>query len=685
MRDPRSMEPTNIQFLKILSLRGPNLWTYHPVLEAWVDIGDLEDYPSNTLPGFVDRLCDWLPTLQDHGCCYGEPGGFIKRLHDGTWTAHILEHVTLELQNLAGMPGSFGKARETGVRGIYKVAVRASHEEVTRACLDTARDLITAAIEDNPFDLPAAHARLRELADKHLLGPTTACIVEAATDKTRRIPAIRLSSDNLVQMGYGSRQRRIWTAQTELTGAIAEGISRDPEFTGRLLETCGIRVPERRCAVSEDEAWEAAQDIGLPAMVKPVSCDLGDGIMIATRAELADAYQKISALTRRIMVEQHIPGSRHRLLVVGGRLVAAARLDGGAGTSNIPHAATDVTARIHPATAAAACLAARVVGLDIAGVDIMLEDPGAALSTHHGAIMAVHAGPGLVTHLQPASGRSQPVGRAIVDGLFPNGDCGRIPLVGITGTRGGTAVARLVAEFLRLGGKHTGLACGDGLFLDGRRILPGNCGNWQSGRRVLMNRSVDAAVLENSADVILGEGLAYDRCLVGVVTNIVPDEHYGRFYIDTPERVMQVMRTQIDVVLPEGASILNAADPMVVELASLSDGEVIYFAIDPCLPVIESHRESGGRAVFVRGKQLILATAAEETRLAPLSGIPFVSGKDKTARLESVLAAVAAAWALGVAHHVLRTGVETFSTNPADLEWLDAPHPAAPSSMTHLA
>ena len=148
--------------------------------------------------------------LSEHRCYYGEPGGFVRRLHEGTWPAHILEHVTLELQNIAGMPGGFGRARETGVRGVYKVVVSAWHEGVTRTCLHAARDLVMAAITDTPFDVAATHARLRELAEKHLPGPGTACIINAAAAKDRGIPAIRLSAENLVQLGYGSRQRRIW-------------------------------------------------------------------------------------------------------------------------------------------------------------------------------------------------------------------------------------------------------------------------------------------------------------------------------------------------------------------------------------------------------------------------------------------------------------------------------------------
>jgi cyanophycin synthetase len=623
------MKHKEIRFLNILSLRGPNLWTYRPVLEAWVDIGDLEDCPSNTLPGFVERLCAWLPTLAEHRCSYGEPGGFIKRLHEGTWPAHILEHVTLELQNLAGMPGGFGKAREAGVRGIYKVAVRAWQEDVTRASLHAARDLVMAAIEDQPYDVEGALAELRKITRQQMLGPNTSCIVDAASADHRGIPSMRLSADNLVQLGYGARQRRIWAAETDRTGAIAEGITRNSKLTRRLLETCGLPVAD---------------------------------------PDDADATQ---------------PAKAYRLLVVGGALVAAARMDEDSGSSHSP-VVTDVTDEVHPSTAAAACLAARVIGLNIAGVDLLASDIAQPLSAQNGAITAVHAGPSLITHLQPALGQPRPVGLAIVNHLFPNGDTGRIPVVGITGSSGTTEVARLVAEFLRLSGKLTGLACADGLFLNRRQIESGPSGNWQCATRVLMNRSVEAAVLENNADVILGEGLAYDRCQVAVVTRIDPERHFGRYYIETEAQVFQVLRTQVDVVLPSGVAVLHAADPRVVEMMPLCDGEVILFALESTLPVMAEHRARGGRAVFVCGNDLVLATAAEQSALVPLSLIPFIADARSNGRLESVLAAVGAAWALEIPLHVIRTGVETFSHDPDGSIHLGSPEPsAAPTSLLH--
>jgi cyanophycin synthetase len=287
----------------------------------------------------------------------------------------------------------------------------------------------------------------------------------------------------------------------------------------------------------------------------------------------------------------------------------------------------------------------------------------------------------LITHLHSATGETRPVGRAIVDHLFPNGDSGRIPVVGITGSSGTTEVAHLVAEFLRLGGKSTGLACGDGLFLDRRQVVTGDCGNWQSATRVLMNRSVEAAVLENGADVILSQGLAYDRCQIGVVTRIEPARHFGRYYIEQPEQVFQVLRSQVDVVLADGAAVLHAADPLVAAMAALCDGEVIFFAIDPALAVITEHRARGGRAVFVRGNELILATAGEESPLLPLAAIPFIADARSDHRLENILAAVAAAWALGIALHVIRTGAQTFSDDPDATAFPETPDPAISQSI----
>ncbi|MEW6414516.1 MAG: cyanophycin synthetase [Pseudomonadota bacterium] len=723
------MNKRNIEFLRVTHLRGPNIWTYRPVLEAWVDIGDLEDSPSNTLPGFTERLSAWLPGLVEHHCSVGERGGFLLRLKEGTWPAHILEHVTIELQNLAGMKVGFGKARQTHVRGVYKVAVRTRHEEVGRACLYAARDLVMAAIEDRPFDIGGTVERLRELADALLLGPSTAAIVDAATD--RHIPWLRLTDGNLVQLGHGARQRRIWTAETDQTSAIGEGISRDKDLTKMLLKSCGVPVPAGEIVESPQQAWDVAQDIGLPVVVKPIDGNHGRGVSIEldTRQEIEDAYRLAIAEGSEVIVERFIPGNEHRLLVVGGRVVAAARGEtawvSGDGTSTIAqlidsqlntdprrgttedyplnhirldddpavvlelarqgfqadsipaagqkvliqrngNVAFDVSDRIHPEIAAAAVLAARVVGLDIAGIDLVAEDISRPLDQQRAAIVEVNAGPGLLMHLKPAEGAPRPVGRAIVDHLFAAGESGRIPIVGVAGSRKTTLVAQLVAWLLHLSGRRVGLACMDGLYFSRRRVETQPSIHWDAGQRLLMNRSVDAAVFETNAQQILREGLAYDRCQVGVVTDAAGAAGLAEYYVNDPEQMYAILRTQVDVVLRDGAAVLNAADPLVAKMADLCDGQVIFYSADPREEVLTQHQSQGGRAVFVRDARVIFATGQIEAPLVDLKALPLDRSGEQGCDIECVLAAAAAAWALGVPADLIQTGLATLEASPAD-------------------
>jgi cyanophycin synthetase len=710
------MEQRQIEILKITPLRGPNMWTYRPVLEALVDIGALEDSPSNTIPGFYERLSSWLPTLIEHRCSYGERGGFLRRVEEGTWPGHILEHVTLELQNLAGMPGGFGKAREVSKRGVYKVVVRAWQEDVTRAALYAARDLVMAAIEDRPFDVADTVAELRELAERKLLGPSTNSIVDAADD--RDIPFIRLNEGNLVQLGHGAKQRRIWTAETDRTSAIAETISCDKPLTKSLLQACGVPVPEGQIVESAAEAWEAAQDVGLPVVVKPSDGNHGRAVFtnLTTQNEVETAFAVAQEEGSEVLVERFIPGDEHRLLVVGGKLVAAAkgesawvtgdgrstikaliesqlnsdprrgydeeqplnpvRIDAAASlelerqgyaADSVPaqgvkvliqrngNVAFDITDRVHPDCAKVAELAARVVGLDIAGIDLVAEDISRPLSAQGGAIVEVNAGPGLLMHLKPATGEPRPVGRAIVDSLFAAGENGRIPIVGVTGTGANTLVARLLARLMHLSGQRVGLACSDGLYHDRRRVEAGDRTGWASARKLLMSASIDAAVFENDLCVMATEGLAYDRCQVAVVTGIAPDTALPEAWIETPQQVFNVLRTQVDVVLDEGVAVLNAADERVGDLAELCDGEVILFGLDVASSALAAQREQGKRAVFLRKGKIVLATGASEEELNGLVVPPALLEQP-----EAMLAAAAAAWALGMTAKLIAAGIESF-------------------------
>ncbi len=732
----------DITLLRINYLRGPNIWTYRPVLEVWLDLGDLEDFPSNKLPGLTERLVEWLPALEEHHCGVGERGGFIQRLREGTWAGHILEHIVIELLNLAGMPTGFGQTRETSRRGVYRMVFRARDEAVARAALTEAHALLLAAIrqrEDGAagFDVPAAVARLVEQIDRSYLGPSTASIVAAATD--RGIPHLRLNDGNLVQLGQGRHQRRIWTAETDRTSAIAGNIAHDKDLTKSLLASCGVPVPEGQVVDSPQAAWEAAQEIGLPVVVKPSDANHGRGVSLdlSEREDIEKAFSVADAEGSEVMVERYVLGDEHRLLVVGGRVVAAARGESlsvvGDGRSTVEqlidsqlnsdprrgeaeefpletirldrepvmrlllerqglsgeavpalgrrvmvqrngNVAIDCTDEVHPEVAHAVTLAARVVGLDVAGVDLVAQDIGRPLQAQGGAVVEVNAGPGLLMHLKPATGLSRPVGRAIVDHLFDEGGNGRVPIVGVASSRHGNAIARLVGWLLHLSGHQVGLACQDGLFLGNRKVDARPSAHWEAGQRLLMNREIDAVVLENGPAVILDDGLAYDRCTVGVVTDLDDFQGLERHDVRSTDQLYRVMRTQVDVVLPDGVAVLNADDARVLEMVELCDGDVILYGMDAASPALQKHREAGSRTVSVFEGQLVLAEGVRKAHRVRLDA-PVVQGLLQSLGAHTLMAVAAAAWALAVSPELMAAGIETAGLDVA-------PTPERPEPVT---
>jgi cyanophycin synthetase len=727
----------DIRLLRITYLRGPNIWTYRPALETWLDLGELEDHPSHLLPGFNERLVALLPALVEHHCGVGERGGFLERLQSGTWAGHVLEHVVIELLNLAGMPTGFGQTRSTSQSGVYRMVFRARDEHVARAALAAGHRLVMSTINDVPFDLSAAVEQVREKIDDCYFGPSTASIVAAATE--RGIPHIRLNAGNLVQLGHGARQRRIWTAETEETSAIAEGIASDKDLTKTLLKSCGVPVPEGEVVSSAAAAWEAAQEIGLPVVVKPTDGNHGRGVTLdlMTQEDVEAAYAVAEPEGSDVIVERYIRGHEHRLLVVGGKLVAAARgesacvtgdgrssvrelidtqinsdprrgmtedhplspidlaTDGavmldlqrqGLAPSDVPSAgrrvliqrngnvSIDCTDEVHPEVAHQVGLAARVVGLDIAGIDVVAEDISKPLHVQGGAVVEVNAGPGLLMHLRPAEGMPRPVGRAIVDHLFPEedseGKSGRIDIVGIAGSVGTHTMARLMAWLLHLSGRRVGLACRDGLFLGSRQIDRSDGARWEAGHRLLMNRSVDAVVIENGAPSVLNDGLAYDRCHVGLVTDLTLAPHDAAVLathdVYGSDQLVKVLRTQVDVVTASGVAVLNAADPRIADMASLCDGEVIFYARDGGNEALVAHRATGGRGVFLRDGWAVLAAGSAETVCANVDhasrrfAVQPHAMKPVADPAEVLLASIASAWALGISHELMAAGIETF-------------------------
>lgn len=717
-----------MQILKVNKLRGPNIWANFPVLEAWVDLEELKDTSSEMIPGFNERLMAWLPTMIEHRCSVGERGGFFVRLRRGTYMAHILEHVTLELQSLAGTPVGYGRARESNVEGVYKVAIAYKEEKLGLACLDKAFELILAAVHDMPFDIEAEVEKLKEYGYEVCLGPSTRAIVDAA--KARGIPWRRLTEGSLVQLGYGHNQRRICTAETDSTSAIAESIAQDKDLTRMLLKSIGVPTPEGRPVESAQDAWEAAEDIGLPVVVKPQYGNHGRGVAtnLQDRMQVEAAYHAAKEEGSSIVCERHAPGDDYRILIIGGKMVAAARREPahvmGDGQSTVQQlinivnqdprrsdghstslskikvdavalgvlleqgltpdmiaplgkkvlirrnanlstggTAADVTDLVHPDVARQCIEAARVIGLDIAGVDVVAQDITQPLQGQRAVIVEVNAGPGLRMHMEPSSGSPRPVGQAIIDMLYPEGNSGRVPIVSVTGVNGKTTTTRLIAHMVACSGKKVGMTCTDGIYIGGRRIDSGDCSGPQSARAVLMNPAVEAAVLETARGGILREGLGFDTCDVGVVTNVGEGDHLGISDIETVEQLAKVKRCIIEAVHKNGYGVLKANDPLTAEMAEKCKGSVVFFAIDPNDPVLTAHRAKGGRGAFIRDNAVILAEGDIDFVLLSLDRVPLTHNGRISFQVENVLAAASACWALGMPCEQIRLGLESFSAH----------------------
>jgi cyanophycin synthetase len=706
-----------MEIRKTFGLNGPNIWANSPVLEAWVDLGRFEQLPTDKLPGFTERLMNALPSLIEHRCSVGERGGFLQRLRTGTWLGHVLEHVTLELQSLTHAPVGWGRARETPESGVYKVVVKCDDTRFAEHCLRSARELIMASVQGEAFELDKELERLRTLADKLCLGPSTRAIVQAARE--RGIPFLRLTEGNLMQLGYGRAQRRIWTAETDCTSAVAEGIAQDKELTRKLLSAAGVPVPAGRAVKSADDAWLAAQELAEPVVVKPVDANHGRGVSIRLDEEqqVRDAYARAALEGSGVVVERFIPGTQHRVLVVGEQAVAAAsgeadevKGDGastirqlvelanrdprrGEGSAqllsvlllndvavdllrrqgftpeSVPETGqtvliqyhgdltVDETDRLHPDVAAACVLAAQTVGLDIAGIDLVAGDIGVPLAEQGGAVIEVNASPGLVAHLKPLAGRPRPVGEAIVSQLFAPHEEGRVPLVAISGTRDCRAVSELVASCLGRRDGAVARADSSGLYLGSRLLQAGPAADFANARRALMNPSATAVVLEVDARSVLEQGLGFDRCSLAVVTSASSAESWVRAGVDEPVAVEKALRAAVDVVVPGGWAVLNATDPAVVAMAPSCKGKVALFGGARELSPVKEHVDAGGAALVRLGSQLIWWADGRST---PIVELRNRAESNEHSSVEPVMAATAAVLALGVSADTIKEFLSSY-------------------------
>jgi len=714
--------------------RGPNYWNYDPAIKLIVDLGVLEHFPSNTIPGFVTALLEMLPGIGQHTCGTGRVAGFTDRLHDGTWLGHVAEHIALQLQREAGTEVGRGKTRSIGEPGRYHVVYSYAEESVGLQAGRLAVRLVNHLVEaEDGFDFGHELEELILLAERAAFGPSTQAILDEAA--LRDIPSIRLNEASLVQLGHGIHQRRIRATMTSQTGSLGVDIAGDKKLTNRLLAATGVPVPRAEIVRDADEAVGVAKRIGYPVAVKPLDGNHGRGVALnlADADAVRDGYQLARAESRRggVVVETFLAGNDYRCLVIGGVLRAVAQrlpahVDGdgthsvselveitnadprrgighekvltrikvdeeavsyareqGFELSDVPPRSQriylkrtgnmstggisiDRTEEIHPDNAEITELAARVVGLDIAGIDLVCPDVSLPIRETGGGIVEVNAAPGFRMHTNPTEGEPQYVAKPVIDLLFPPGAPSRIPIVAVTGSNGKTTTARMIAHIMKGMGRKVGLTSTDGIYVDGRIVRKADASGPKSASMVLQNPTVDFAVFEVARGGILREGLGYQRNDVAVVLNVTGD-HLGLGGIHSIKQLAEVKRVVVEAVPRDGVAVINADDPLVLAMARHTSGSVIYFSMDPDHDRLKFQASRGRRAVTVEpgrnGEKIVLRHGRKSMDLVWTHLIPATFEGRARMNVQNALAAAAAAWAAGAHLHDIRQGLRTFTTS----------------------
>ncbi len=717
-----------MEIRSINAMRGPNYWSVrrHKLIVMVLDLKEMEEMPSNKIEGFDKRLEAMFPTMYSHRCSVGTPGGFFERVVEGTWMGHIIEHIALEIQTLAGMDTGFGRTRGYGEEGVYNVVFSYIEENVGRFAAKVSVAICEALIAGEDYDMTDDIQRMREIREDERLGPSTGSIVQEAVN--RGIPWIRLNKYSLVQLGYGANQKRIQATVTSETSSIGVELACDKEDTKYLLEQAEVEVPRGDIIRRERSLQDACDYVGFPLVIKPIDGNHGRGITVDINnyddALVAFHHAKDSSKSGAIIVEKFITGEDYRLLVINNVLVAAAirtpahvvgdgkstiqelidkvnsdprrgyghekvltqittneltkTLISQAGysldsvlpaderlilkdTANLSTGGTaeDITDIVHPANVSMVERISKIIDLDICGVDIMTTDITKPLSETGGAVLEVNAGPGFRMHLAPTTGLPRNVAAPVIDKFFPNGETGRIPIIAITGTNGKTTTTRLLAHIAKMNGYRVGYTTSDGVYIQNRLLMTGDCTGPASAEFVLKDPTVNFAVLESARGGLLRAGLGFKKCDVAIVTNVAAD-HLGLKGIHTVEQLAKVKGVVPETVLPDGYAILNADDDLVFNMRRNIECNLALFSMDENNPHIKALQRKGGITAIYENGFVTICRGEWKMRVMKAEDIPLTYGGKAKFMIQNVLPAILAANIQGISIEDMKAALETF-------------------------
>jgi len=696
--------------LEIKVLRGPNYWSVrrNKLIQMKLDLEGLEDRPTHKIEGFRQRLEKLFPSLYDHRCSEGEPGGFFKRVDEGTWMGHVIEHIALELQTLSGMDTGFGRTRGAGEPGVYYVVFSYMEEDAGVYAARASVRIAQALVDGVEYDLTKDIQELREIREDTRLGPSTGCIVDEAVK--RGIPFIRLNKQSLVQLGYGIHQKRIRATIASTTGNIAVDIACDKEETKNLLSAAEIPVPGGTVIRTTEGLKDAVDNYGYPLVIKPIDGNHGKGntTNITTWEQALTALEAAKQYGRSVIVEKFITGFDFRVLVINYKFICAALRTPAAVTGDGEHTiqwlidqtnkdprrgyghekvltqitidqftqkmldekkytletipvrgelvllkptanlstggtSADVTDEVHPANIFMCERIARIIGLDICGIDIMAADLRTPVTENGGAILEVNAAPGFRMHIEPSEGLARNAAEPVVDMLFPKGSAGRIPIIAVTGTNGKTTTTRLIAHIAKSAGKKVGYTTSDGVYIQNQLMMRGDCTGPVSSNFVLKDPTVDFAVLEVARGGILKAGLAFRNCEIAIVTNVAAD-HIGLGGIHTIEQMAKVKAVVPETVFPHGYAVLNADDDLVYAMREGLDCNVALFSMNESNTRIKEHCNNGGLAAVFENGYVSILKGNWKIRVMNVKDIPITYEGKAVHNINNCLPAVLASY-----------------------------------------
>jgi cyanophycin synthetase len=715
-----------MKVLKIQVLRGPNVWSNYrkKLIQMRLDLEEMENYPTNKIPGFRERLQELLPTMIEHECSEGMRGGFFLRVELGTWMGHVIEHIALEIQKMAGMKVGYGRTRSTKEEGVYNVVFAYADEEAGIYAAKAAVRIAEALIAGEAYELQADIDRLKEICADNCLGPSTKSIVDEA--ERRNIPWMRIGNGSMIQLGYGARQMRFQATTTCKTNVMAVDIACNKKLTKELLEMSSIPVPKGTICSSVEDLKDAVESLGFPLVVKPLDGNQGKGatINITEWEEAVGALVFAQTYGRKVIVERYIKGFDFRILVIDNKFVAAAKrvpafvkgngMDSiktlieevnkdpkrGNGHENVltkikvdrdteemlrkqnhtlesvpfvdevvylkstanlstGGCSEDVTDRIHPANIELAERIAKVIDLDICGIDIMSETLEEPIKEIGGAVLEVNAAPGFRMHLAPTIGEPRNVAAPVVDMLYPAGSQSRIPIIGVTGTNGKTTTTRLLAHIAKNAGYKTGYTTTDGIYINDVLHQKGDTTGPASAQYILRDPSVEFAVLETARGGMLRAGMAYDQCDIGIITNIKED-HLGLNDIHTLEDLAEVKSIVVRAVKRDGWAILNAEDKHCVRIAEELDCNVAFFSLDEENELIQKLCSEGKTVAVFENGFITIKQGHKKTRIINVSDVPLTMDGKVKFMIANAMTAALAAYLYGFNIRQIASALQTF-------------------------